>query len=299
MHRPKVVGPKAVAAVEMQPRLPKASPSAQSKTVCPKQAILLWAGPSQAAGARLHEGVWPVCLTGVPSAQLQARLLNWQVCSTADPSAQASPFARLQARLFNCKPVCPDTSRSAHIQTRLDTGPSAQLQTRLLNCRPGYSTAGTSVQCRPTPSGRCDPARLLDAGPSAPCRRARLLRAATAPICSVQARASVPCRRALPFCLKTALLVRVRRFLATICVLGQCILKWRDAPTEWVQIVRGPRPKSAKLPLAARRSGATRPQTAKGGATSAPMLPLMVDVAFKMALRIPQAKKDAVCPQTK
>ena len=38
--------------------------------------------------------------------------------------------------------------------------------------------------------------------------------------------------------------------------------------------MRGPRPKSAKWPLAASHSGATRPQTAKGGATSAPHAPV-------------------------
>ena len=57
-----------------------------------------------------------------------------------------------------------------------------------------------------------------------------------------------------------------------------CILMprkgWSDVPTELVQIVRGPRPKSAKWPLAASQSGATRPPTAKGGATSAPHAPV-------------------------
>ena len=43
---------------------------------------------------------------------------------------------------------------------------------------------------------------------------------------------------------------------------------WSEAPTEWVQIVRGPRPKSAKWPLAAGHSGAARSPSGKGGATA-------------------------------
>ena len=39
---------------------------------------------------------------------------------------------------------------------------------------------------------------------------------------------------------------------------------WSDAPAEWVQIVRGPRPKSVKWPMA-RRQNSTQPASAKGG----------------------------------
>ena len=81
---------------------------------------------------------------------------------------------------------------------------------------------------------------------------------------SRSARSSLfPCRKIL-----VAVRCKVSRFLfCSFCVLGKpCILTprrgWSDAPAEWVQIVRGPRPKSVKWPMARGQSSGTRPASA-------------------------------------